>query len=334
MRPTPLATRVLPALLASAVALHADDPPSEKLSNAVARARGETTARMDWLHERVNRHVDLVAARLDTALGVEGQPLEPRTNSHLRVRLLSELRKREGEGAQWRLRPDVDADASLPNLEHRLHVFVNQIAPGDLPGRTPTDRTTAEGRKLFVGLRHLLDRDWFDFGTRAGVKGGWPPEVFTEASVRRCWAGDTWLIEPAQTGFWSSDEQFGAKTSLRVDRWLGDRVAVQSASAARRTEETDGIAWQEVATLTHIKEGTLGDAHRSIGLQATFGGRYDHGTAMELYRVDVPWRLPVYRRWLYLRIAPRVEWNREHDWAPTYAMLGNIELLFWGGEDR
>ena len=295
---------------------------------AVPAQAGESG--LDSLHSYVFSNLNCRVSRADAWFAEKSGPVKPSTNSHFEIKLFLDI---SGErNGRMNLEPDFDASLHLPNLERRLHLFINNLAPDELPGTDPVERRKEQ---WFVGARRPFEVFDIEVDTSVGARGEWPPAAFCEIEFRRRCVFGPWYVYPRQSFFWFTDDTgLGAKTSLTVDRWLDEAVIARSISAAKWTQGEQTFQWQQVLMLNWIIDGVVEDQHCSLGTWVTVAGHKNGTGIVDSYRWDMALRLPLYRRWLYAIINPRLEWKNENNWDTEWGMVLGMDFLFWGGKER
>lgn len=305
------------------------EPIGDKTERKGKGLRLRLCEQLDRFHENLYRRLDRPMCKLDSHFAPRGEPLAPAEGSAFRVRYMVDITHDTNEDV------DIDADVHLPNLEKRFHLFLRRLAPSVLPGTDPNSPVAGEKKKnWFLGLRFPFLPKNMDIELKSGIKLHNPPVAFVEAEQAYCWQKSSWSISPSQSVFWLSDDGFGEKTSLWACKWLTERHALSSVSSARFTEVSIGLEWNQVIMLGYVIKGNKKSAESSIGLRASIFGHHYHEGDVDLYRLDLPLRIPLYRRWIYLQLTPRVDWPYEDDWHREYGFTIELETLFHGTAER
>lgn len=240
---------------------------------------------------------------------------------------------------------DADTDIELPNMERRMKLMFTTRDPNALPG---TDITEQRDRNLHAAV----EGQWLAaLSTAIGGRLGVPPELFANVAWSPKWKSGDWLLYPQEKVYWDSGDGFGAISTLVVDHWnegLNTRFTTSIKcseldwkSDRQLDRKDEGFRWSEVFMFGFAKElldeTTIerlvagDDVARGLGIRvAAFGGFH----LVDEYRVGVFCRWPVQRRWLYLLVAPDVNWTRVNNWEHEWTIKCGIEMLFWGGRNR
>lgn len=279
---------------------------------------------LDKAHSTEYRRITKSVNRVDALFAEKGKALPPVTNSTFRIRMETEISNLEDPGVKARV--NVHADLHLPNIEERLHLFAESFDPDKLPGVKSTD----EKQAVFVGLRRIGDI----FSTpaldlRAGARWHGRPVAFGRAEIGHCFTSGPWSIYPEQTGFWFTDDGTGERTSLAVERLLGESMMAQSYSGCLYSETSRGFEWQESLGFEFIAHGTRENPRKTLSTQVSGFGHVDDRNLVDSYRWDVlTLRLPLYSNWLYVEITPRLEWANDDNWHPKWSLLFTIDDFY------
>ncbi len=292
--------------------------------------------RFDFLHHNVPLHLNAQTYRADTMFLDEGAPLakkQPKTA----LRLGIYVEAKDDQGYQMKFDPDFEVDVSLPNLESTWKVFVKGSENDELPGTDPTERE----RGAQIGLRKPLET--LHINLDAGVKARWLPEAFAKAEWRPDWYSGKWRWSPRQRVYVESGDGFGEVTSLTGLRWFGarDDGVFQTVSAAKWTEQTDGVEWEQSLkigrVLSLLDESRRGqssvgatDARRGYGLRYSIFGHDNGPFLIDRHRLTFLYRIPAYKQWAFLDIMPELEWVNEDNWDTAPGIRIGLDLLFYG----
>jgi len=125
-----------------------------------------------------------------------------------------------------------------------------------------------------------------------------------------------------------------SSTSIKFSEadWKSDRQVGRKDEGFRWSEVLMFGYAEELLDETKIERIVGGDdVARGLGIRlAAFGG-FD---VVDEYRAGVFARWPVRKRWMYLLVAPDVNWMRVNDWEHEWTLRCGVELLFWGNKSR
>jgi hypothetical protein len=238
--------------------------------------------------------------------------------------------EREGNNLKMTLRPKVSANLYLPNLNKRLKLIVRSTDIEDLPDIDPTERETS----WLIGVaRQAQHTRLGDFSARVGVR--FDPIPMAKASLRwrKNFLAKPWYFFPKQKVFWRNDEGFGEMTILQIERGIGHQVSALSTSAAKITEETDGMEWDQSLIVAYFRDSNE-RKHRNrkhaIAIKGTIFGHMNGSDVVDLYRLQILWRYPLWRKWLFLDVVPGVDFENERDWNDKVWLRLGVEAFFDG----
>lgn len=322
-RPTHSPIRASAALwMAGALVLSVSGESFAEMSTGVV-------GRLNRFHEQTFMRLNSSVNHFDQVIGGSDPFQGSETNSEFRLTLYTEVKS--GSVNEFSIEPDFEVDLNLPRIERRFHLFVNNLAPDELPGQSPLEKQ----RTTFIGVKQSVD--WLErvgLNTSAGMKWRLPPVFFAQAQLSRRIDAGKWMIEPKQSFFcFSDDDGFGEKTSLNVEYWQNPRTFARSSAGARWTEGTEGVEWSHALSTGYILQGDKENMVKSIGARFVVAGHKNGSAVMDSYRVDVVWRAPLYRDWLFYIVNPEVTWEDNYDWEPTRSFIVGIDMFFSGGSD-
>lgn len=289
-------------------------------------------ARLDYLELNVQRRVSEPVRFTDAYFAAD--PAAPIDVPETQFRLGGFVEIQQGEDFELSLKPDLEMDVELPNIAHRLRVFVESAQNNALPQSSSSD-TDDDG--LDIGARKYIENLNLSFD--AGVRATWLPEAFARVTWRGVWRLGAWNFEPEQRFFYETGDKFGFRSSIFSARWLGagmPYVLIPDASIKYTTDQKD-FEWASSVTgmrvfrlLDERRRGRAinwDDTARGQGLRAAVFGT--DGT-VDKYRLTLGFRGPLYKHWIYWELDPGLEWEEEDDYETTFVLRAGIDLLFWG----
>ena len=293
-------------------------------------------ARLDYLHLNAQRRISEPVRATDAYFA--NDPDAPIDVPETQIRLGLYATVRRGEDFELELKPDVEIDVELPNLEHRLRIFVesaqNNALPQDSLGDNDESGFDIGARKFVEGLNLSFD---------AGVRATWPPEAFGRVTWRGDWRLGNWNFEPEQRFFYETDDKFGFRSSIFSARWLGAGMPYVLIPDASIKFTTDAEDYEWAASFKAMRVQRLLDERRrgkAIGWDDTAvsqGLRFAvYGTdgTLDTYRFAFGFRGPLYKKWIYWELDPGLEWEEEDDYDTTFVLRLGLDLLFWGQADH
>lgn len=288
------------------------------------------SSRLDYIHRNVPNRMHGHVRYWDLKFVPEGQEAiryAPSQNLSLALYTKTVL----GASTSFELKPDLEMDIDLPNMEHSLRLFIDSSSDDDLPGLDPVDR---EDSGLTVGGRKIWDRLYLSFDL--GVRAKWLPEVYARVRWRPDWKAGSWFFRPEQRLFWESDDGFGTLTSLNIHKWFHDTTWMfKSTSAVKITEKDDFWRWEQTIGIGKAlklrrekdrgKNISRDDALNSYGIRCSVFGNDDE---VREYRGIVSYRFPIYEEFIVLAVDPGIQWREQEEWDEEYRLDLGLEMHF------
>jgi hypothetical protein len=313
-------------------------PAPEPLAGAVAGPEPITPAHLErpdgvfldaWLdvpHAFLERRIFAVVAGFDRFFADERDLGCLRSSSFLRLR--SDLRVNEDGSLEpgYSLR----ADLSLPYIRKRLKrlriVLENagrgfvETGPRAITGQDDGGRTDALVRLT------LLDtlRSAFDLG--GGVIFDLPPGLVARARFRHAHElGKVAMSRIALTGFWNSNDGFGANGSFALERALGSRLLLRWSNGSLVSQVSSGFeSGSELALLA-----TLG-RYTGLTVLGSAAAVSKPDLVVQTWRVAARLRTNLHNRWVFGEVEPEVRWPLDEAGGrrPTPAVIFRLEVQF------
>ncbi len=286
----------------------------------------------DWLdagHDWLYRGVQYFIEDIDTWFAQDGTaplvvPVTP-----LRLDFDSEVLHKRGY-VGWDSAASVDAVIRLPNLEHRLRIFITNDSIGETPVTGPAEAQNP----LLAGLRYTpVAHVDAEFGVHAKIL----PSAF--AALR--WASGVNLgslhIYPFVKAYVETGLGLGVASGLGVDHWDG-RWIVRSTSYANWVRDNAATSWAETfifghasAVLREHQYDRLADGHDvACGVVGKLAASGDRTSRVTLYEANVLYKRPLHDGWLYGYAGPMVRWDRNFHWHPDAGVRLGFDALLWG----
>jgi hypothetical protein len=206
--------------------------------------------------------------------------------------------------------------APLPNLTRRWDLvfgrvdeeaFVTDTEGQDRTFYNPGAISNRDDDAWLLGLGHMGKQRKSGWDYSVGVRLRLPPEPYVKAQ----WYYNKDLSERAefrfrQTFFWRSDRGFGTTGRGDVAYGISDKNVLRWEAFATTHDKTEGAQWYAGQTWYHL----LAD-RSAFSLRAFIRGETDADVGLKEYGIDMIWRKPFTREWLYLSVGPSVTWPRE-----------------------
>ena len=314
---------------------------SESIEEQKPATFGSYSERADFIHAHLATKLDSYVRGTDMMFAGTNEVIQGPSS---KFRIATYVEFSHDSGPQIDLSPSFDASVELPNIEERWDVFLEGSRNDELPGIDPVDR---EGGSQ-LGVRNFWDE--FPLKTEVGVNVEWLPSAFVNLEIRPEWDWRYWVFYPSLRGYYDTSDGFGSIGSLGFHRWFGGekpKSYYQYVAAVKFTEQTEGVEWEQSFRLGYVKKTLLSNWEwnwkRTVGrtdiargwlVEANVFGHSSGETVMDSRRLRLIYRRPLYREWIYLEVAPGVEWERENNWNTVPNIRFGFDMLFWGTSDR
>jgi hypothetical protein len=204
----------------------------------------------------------------------------------------------------------------LPNLTRRWDLifgrvdeeaFVTDTQGQDRTFYNPAAVDRGEDDSWLLGLGHRGSKRKSGWDYSAGVRLRLPPEPYLKAQ----WYYNKDLSERSdfrfrQTFFWRSDRGFGTTSRGDLAYGIDDKNVLRWEAFGTAHDKTEGVQWYAGQTWYHLLTG-----RNAFSLRAFVRGETDAEVPLKEYGLDMIWRRPFTREWLYLSVGPTVTWPRE-----------------------
>jgi len=206
--------------------------------------------------------------------------------------------------------------APLPNMTRRWDVILGRVDEEafvtDTQGQDKTfynpgaiDRGEDAEWLLGLGHRGQARRSGWDYSV--GVRLRIPPAPYVKAQ----WYYNKDLSDRSdfrfrQTFFWRLDQGFGTTSRGDLAYGINEKNVLRWEAFGTMHDEIDGVQWYAGQTWYHLL------ANRSaFSLRSFIRGETGAEVSLKEYGIDMIWRRPFTREWLYLSVGPSVTWPRE-----------------------
>jgi hypothetical protein len=218
---------------------------------------------------------------------------------------------RDGLETKVRLRARVD----LPAAKNRLRLLFGRVDDRELV----EDREPQIGESLPSGFEQVEDESWllglgyspqkglvngFDFG--AGIRIRSPVDPYVKGSYTHTFdLNESSLIRLRQTVFWRDSRGLGETTDIEYDYLLTPRLLFRFDNAATLAEDVDRLEWSSALRLFQ----SLGE-RRALVYTGFITGVAQTEVPIRNYGVELRYRRPAFREWLFLELRSSVTWPR------------------------
>jgi len=206
--------------------------------------------------------------------------------------------------------------APLPNLTRRWDVifgrvdeeaFVTDTQGQDRTFYNPGAVDRGEEDAWLLGLGHRSEKRGSGWDYGVGVRLRMPPAPYVKAS----WyynreLSDRSALRFRQTFFWRLDQGFGTTSRGDVSYGINQKNVLRWEAFGTTHDKIEGVQWYAGQTWYHLI------ANRSaFSLRSFIRGETGDDVSLKEYGIDMIWRRPFTREWLYLSVGPSVTWPRE-----------------------
>lgn len=286
------------------------------------------TEGMDLWHERAFRWLDNSVRTLDLWGSREDDGYSPEISTFA-LALLGRVGGR-GDDGNFEAKARFGADLALPGLQHRLHIFVDNLGRDELPGADLMKRDD----NVRVGVHAIHDSIWadhVDVGGGMRLRHGKPVGyVDIDWDWSTPLAGGTLTFVPR--GVWYTDDGFGEDAAFGwVRRSADGKTAWRLVSAETAKETASGLQLEETAQMA------LFGSRKGRGWvfrASLFPHVQDEGhTFIDDVVLSATWRAALYRRWIFYTVTPQFDFAEEDRHRLHPSLTIGIEILF-GGETK
>jgi hypothetical protein len=264
---------------------------------------------MDASHLFLSRGFLWAVVRFDRFFADERDVDLPRASSFVRLRNTVAFR----DDGRRPYAPDVHVEAVFPSLDRRLDQLRLRLAVATTrpevvdPLLPPTLRSADVPNRPYAGLvlspfQALQEQTDLHVGALLHRPLGW----FTRARFRHVQPlGEAIVARLALAGFWQSDLRFGTRQELSLEHPLKPWLLLRLDGGSMVAQRSRGWEWSsELALLA----AAWPRAALSVSVAALGASRA--GPGAEAWRVQIRARHDVFRRWIFLELAPESVWTR------------------------
>ncbi len=216
--------------------------------------------------------------------------------------------------------------APLPNLNSRWDVvvgreneeeFVSDTAPGETTLYNP-GLSRDEDNEWLLGLGHRKKNRRRGLDYSVGVSLGAPVSLYgkTQYYFNHEFTRQTDL-RFRQTLFWRTDEGLGTTSRANLVHQAGVQDVIRWEGVATVSEDTEGMKWYAAQTWYHQFHGK-----NAVSLQAFARGETDQEVPLRDFGLNLLWRQPFTRDWMFLSMGPNITWPRTYRYEERELSLG------------
>ncbi|MBU1910069.1 MAG: hypothetical protein KJ726_08480 [Verrucomicrobia bacterium] len=292
-------------------------------ANGAAAPQEPTTFNAaDHVHNGISRNVVSLSRWIDSFFGnypVEEERLDDR------VRVIPLVEFREGDSPSLKLR--VSAKLRLPQLNRRLGLVLSAFqdensAQFGVPGQFSDDEDVRQAALRYVLEEEKRLRVHADLGLRFYPE----PDPYVRLRWRYQLTEDPVASRVIQYLFWSPRRGWGETTRFEMEEKLAPKTFVRSTTAATWSEQSRGVDWSQGYSAWYYFS-----RRRAMGLDWLTDGFTDPRLSVDKHRFTFKYRRRVARDWLFLQVAPFLEWPRDRDFRTTPGITLQMETIFGTG---
>ena len=225
----------------------------------------------------------------------------------------------------------VNARLAIPNIENRLHLFINNLKPMTLPGTDPRDQI-GDPR---VGLRGVLQKTDFSFiHLDGGIRWSGGPVAFTELTLSYSIKAKGWNLGFENSeAYYTDDDGLSTMNQIGLMRKLSPEILFRAVSACKWGQNTWGVEFSEMMYLGYIIAGEndrLGA--EAIGLRGVVFWHKNGPALMDNTRIKLEYRRRGFRKWLYYTLTPILEFPQDNEFKPTVSLEAGVQIFFFNDE--
>lgn len=221
--------------------------------------------------------------------------------------------------------------APLPNLSSRWDLIVGHENKEEFVSDTaPSDRvlyhpglSRDQDNEWLLGLGHRRKDRRTGMDYSVGVRLGTSPNLYAKAQYyyNRQFTPQSDL-EFRQTLFWRTSEGFGTTSRATVTHHASARNVVRWETIGTVSEKTDGLNWYAAQTWFHQLRGKS-----ALSLLGFVRGETDAEVPLRDYGLNLIWRQPFTRDWMFLSMGPTITWPRTYRSEQRESSLGFVLWL-------
>jgi hypothetical protein len=213
---------------------------------------------------------------------------------------------------------------ALPRLQNRLQFFVDGLVIDDDPDSISSVFDSAKDSDSDAGLRKIFTRDEFrSLNTDIGIRLGSTSQLYGQVRGRLVIPMNPWQLQLSQRFTWFTSDGLVETSEIRFDRPMANNYLFRSTT--RLTWEEKESGWTPEHSLALYKEAS---PRRSWRLNIAGSWPETPHTSKANYSTIFTYRQLLHRQWLFLDIAPGVEFPQENDYKANSFIAAKFEIIF------
>lgn len=276
---------------------------------------------MDRIQAAWSRDLSEIVERFDRLFGDERLDAEANV-TRVSVALGVYADRRDGARLQTRF----GARLSLPNLQKRVLLFIEDAFETERPDRLGALEDAARESRPLTGLRFAAERVGkarltADLGARIGGD----PQIVGRTRLSFVREFEAWERRLIQTVSWFSADGFAVSSELRWTRALGPgRLFRSSTTVGWRAHESGVTPAQSFSWFVSRSDG---GGHRWT-LRAAWPET--PGCERAIYAAEYVWRRRLHRDWLFFELGPGLDFRQEDGYSLNPFGIARLEVSFGG----
>jgi len=287
-----------------------------------------TTEKVDRYHQQTEKLLLDSAEWIDSFFKTENYTAEV-NKTYLRIQLTGFLEDGEGFDANARFKLRL----RLPNTEKRFRLTIasspDEIERDDGESDDPSDGTTIERLEevddnLTTALEYFfLDkrRHNMKFAVGATIRNS---SLVGYGSTRYRYQVDVrrWTLRFVERLRWYTDNGWDSRSELDFERPLFERLFFRTTPSLTWKEKYNGFTYSWSTSLFH-------PLNNISALEYQFNTYFDTEISGRLTQsiVRVNYRRQIWRKWLFVEIAPQLAWYEERDFKTTAGIMVRLEIM-------
>jgi len=228
---------------------------------------------------------------------------------------------------------DMSLSAHLPLLRSRkrINLFLEDLNKENAKNLL-SDPSTKESTPS-IGLNYFAPEAFgIDAKYSIGLHGLNP---YIRARYNHIFKVESWFIEPVQTFEYSKDDRFKETTTLYIDTQPLEHTLLRFQLYRKRESNQEGMDYALITSYFYAKSRKI-----QWRIAQTFWGNTGYhfiepsGLTSDVYqgisdyRTEISVRQNLWRRWFFCEVIPSVNFHRQHNYRPNYALRLYLDFYF------
>ncbi len=245
-----------------------------------------------------------------------------------RVNLSLGIRLKEGEDAKAINRLNVRL--SLPNLSRRIQLVLEDMVESDDPNRPRGVLDDIANSRPDAAIRYTVKtRRKTRVSGDAGVRLGSSDQVFLRLRANRDFdVAENYQIRLTESVRWYSVDGWISSSQIQVNHWVGSAWLFRSATDLDWEEYAHGVTPSQ--TFSAFRTFS-----RRRALRLDIGGTWPESpnTREARYFTTITHRRLVHSNWLFMQVAPGVEFPEQHGYDPKFYVSIQFDMIIGNIKD-